>query len=120
MNFNLIKGNNSLIAEVISDEVLVREVQDALDLMTNAQYQDASIILIKKEHLIPDFFDLKTGIAGEILQKFSTYGVRLAIIGDFSQNKNKSLSDFIYESNKGNRILFLSDRKEAIRRLSGG
>jgi hypothetical protein len=119
MNFNLIKENNSLIAEVISDDVLVYEVQDALDLMANAQYQDASTILIKKEHLAPGFFDLKTGIAGEILQKFSTYGVRVAIIGDFSQYNSKSLSDYIYESNKGNRIFFLSDRKEAIRRLSG-
>ncbi|MCK7528774.1 MAG: DUF4180 domain-containing protein [Ignavibacteriales bacterium] len=36
---------------------------------------------------ISDFFDLKTGIAGEILQKFSTYNVRLAILGDFQNIK---------------------------------
>ena len=65
-----------------------------------------------------DFFDLKSGIAGEILQKFSNYRIRLAIVGDFSKYTNKSLKDFIYESNKGGQINFVDSQLDAINVLS--
>jgi hypothetical protein len=42
-------------------------------------------IIMYEAQIIPDFFDLKSGIAGEILQKFSNYDMRLAIIGDVSK-----------------------------------
>jgi len=56
---------------------------------------------------------LKTGLAGEILQKFSNYYVELAIVGDFSKYSSKNLQDFIYESNKVGRINFVSSVEEA-------
>ncbi|WP_083996437.1 DUF4180 domain-containing protein [Desulfosporosinus acididurans] len=56
--------------------------------------------------IFEDFFDLKTKLAGEILQKFVNYHVRIAIVGDFSGYKSKSLKDFIYESNNGKDVFF--------------
>ena len=73
-------------------------MQDALDLMADCDYQGARKIIVHKENIVQDFFDLKTGLAGEILQKFSTYRISFAIIGDFSNIGSKSLSNFIYES----------------------
>jgi hypothetical protein len=61
---------------------------------------------------------LKNGLAGEVLQKFSNYRVRLVILGDFSQFDSKSLKDFIRESNKGKLINFLQSRDEAISKLT--
>ena len=55
-----------------------------------------------------------------ILQKFVTYQMRIAIIGDFSVYSSKSLRDFIYESNKGQHIFFLSDERQAIDQLKRG
>jgi hypothetical protein len=52
-----------------------------------------------------------------ILQKFSNYRVRLAIIGDFSGFKSKNLNDFFRESNRMGCILFLNDIEEALARL---
>jgi len=117
INFKFIKNNNAIIAEVISDKVLINEVQDALDLIADCDYNGARRIILRKENIIPGFFDLKTGIAGEILQKFSTYDIRLAIIGDFSKYESRALMDFIYESNKAGRILFVPDRKVAVESL---
>jgi hypothetical protein len=65
-----------------------------------------------------DFFQLKTGLAGDILQKFSNYKVKLAIIGDFSKYESRSLSDFIRECNKGNMIFFLDSMNSAMMRLT--
>jgi len=118
LSFNIIENKNCVIAEVLSDKLIINYVQDALDLMAECDYLGARKIIINKENIIPEFFDLKTGIAGEILQKFSTYGVRLAIIGNFSGGMSSSLRDFIYESNKGGIINFLEKRDEAIAKLS--
>jgi polyphosphate kinase 2 (PPK2 family) len=74
--------------------------------------------IIHEKNITPDFFDLKSGIAGEILQKFSTYLVRLAIVGDFVKYTSNSLNDFIFESNKGRHISFVSSCAEAIKILS--
>jgi len=107
-----IKGVN--IAKVLSNEVLIKNAQDALDLMADINYQNSSKIIINESNLLPEFFDLKTGIAGEILQKFSNYRVQLAIVGDFSNITSKSLRDFIFESNKQRRINFVDNIDNAI------
>lgn len=106
------------VAELISDQVEITTTQDALDIMMNCVYQGADNIIVQDHHLTPAFFDLKTKVAGDILQKFSTYGARLAIIGDFSDIQHKSLRDFIYESNKTGRVSFVGTMEEAIEKLA--
>jgi hypothetical protein len=110
--------NDTKIAEVISDVILIDKIEDGLDLLGNLYYQGFDKIVIHENNITPDFFDLKTGIAGEILQKFSNYRVRLAIVGEFSKYRSKSLNDFIYESNKGRHINFVTSTTEAINILS--
>jgi len=109
------KINNIEIAEVISDKILIQNPDDALDLIGNLYYQGFDKIVIYEKNLTPDFFDLKSKIAGEILQKVSNYRMKLTIIGDFSNLKSKSLKDFIYESNKGNQVHFKESLLEALK-----
>ena len=110
--------DNTGIIEIIAHGTVINNVEDGTDLLGNAYYQGYEKIIICKDNITPDFFDLKTKLAGEILQKFSNYRVRLAIWGDFSIVESKSLQDFIRESNKGRLINFLSSKDEAISRLS--
>ena len=63
--------NNIKIAEVTSSEIIIKNTEDALDLLGNLYYQDFDKIIIYEKNINPDFFDLKNGMAGEILQKFS-------------------------------------------------
>jgi hypothetical protein len=118
MNIEISTVNGVTIAEIISEEKVIIEVQDALDLMGDCNYQGSDKIIIHTKNITEDFFDLKTGIAGEILQKFSTYRVQLAIVGDFSNYTSKSLNDFIFESNKHGRINFVDSTDEAKMRLT--
>ena len=110
--------NDTKIAEVISEINIINSVEDGLDLLGDLYYQGFDKIVIHEKDITPDFFDLKSGIAGEILQKFSNCRVRLAIVGDFSKYTSKSLRDFIYESNKGKQINFVPSCAEAIKVLS--
>ncbi len=109
--------NDTGIAEVVSDDIIVKTAQDGLDLLGDAYYQGYDKMILHMKNITPSFFDLKNGLAGEILQKFSNYRFRLVIVGDFSQVESKSLSDFIRESNNGKLVNFLSSRDEAVNKL---
>jgi hypothetical protein len=120
MNIQIINTGKSAIAEITGEGILISTVQDALDIMADSGYMGAGSMLLYEENLMPAFFDLSSGLAGEILQKYSNYKVRLAIVGDFSKYTSKSLRDFIFESNKHGRVIFTSSRDEAIQKLSPG
>lgn len=107
------------IAIVNSDEVIMTDVQTAMDLIMSVKYETGcSKIVLNKEAITEDFFILSKGIAGEILQKFINYRVKFAIYGDFSKYTSKPLKDFIYESNKGKDIYFVPDTDKAVQMLS--
>src|SRR5690606_1740602 len=106
--------NGLKIAEIISGNVIIRTTEDSLDLMGNIYYQGFDKLVIHEKNIIPDFFDLKNGMAGEILQKFSNYRIQLAIIGDFDKYDSKSLKDFIRESNKGRLVNFVNSVEEIL------
>jgi len=110
--------NDIKIAEVISDTTIINNTEDGLNLLGNLYFQGFDRIIIHENNITADFFDLKSGIAGEILQKFSNYRVRLAIVGDFTKYTSRSLNDFIYESNKGKQINFVTSTTKAINILS--
>ncbi|CAD0218976.1 DUF4180 domain-containing protein [Chryseobacterium sp. JV274] len=110
--------NTIKIAEVISDQIIIQSAQDGLDLMGDVYYQGFDKVILYEKNITPEFFDLKTKIAGEILQKFSNYRIGLAIVGDFDKYDSKSLKDFIFESNKTRHINFLKSLENALDNLS--
>src|SRR4051794_31393103 len=114
MEFIVDQKNNSKVAIILSDKIVINNVNDALDLMGTVKYNECDKMLLKKEQIIDDFFVLKTRLAGEILQKYTNYHMRMAIVGDFSNYNSKSLNDFIYECNQGNMVLFKKTEDEAL------
>lgn len=111
-------GNNVVIAELTDNSYIIARTEDALELMGNAGVNDCNKIIINEKNLHEDFFNLRTGFAGEILQKFSNYRVKLAIIGNFSKYTSKSVQDFIRESNRGKSVFFTSDMESALKQLA--
>lgn len=119
MNITTINRNDVELALVSSSELLITDVQSALDLIATVGYETGcNRIIINKSAIIEDFFDLKTKILGEITQKFINYQIKMAIVGDFSAYTSKSLKDYIYESNSGKNFFFLESEEQAIEKLS--
>ena len=75
--------NGIKVAELNSDKVLIQQIQDGLDLLADLYYLGFDKIIIGEQNIVPDFFDLKNKMAGEILQKFSNYKMKLTIVGSF-------------------------------------
>jgi hypothetical protein len=112
--FHIHNQNEIAICEVLDDGILIENVQDGLDLMAEADTRGARSIILHEKNITPEFFDLKSRLAGEILQKFVNYQVKLAIVGDFSKYESKSLCDFIRESNQQGQIYFVKTLDEAL------
>jgi hypothetical protein len=110
--------DNGTAIQIVSHELIIRSEQEILDLMANsdpgARWKK---LIVQQSQISPEFFELKTGLAGAILQKISTYGYRLAIIGDFSIYESESLQAFIRESNRTGQVVFVADLETAIQRL---
>jgi hypothetical protein len=97
-----------------ADGPLIAAESDILDPIGNAGYAGADTIVIPVARLSPDFFKLSTGLAGAILQKLTTYQLKVAIVGDISHHTAKSapLRDFVYESNRHGRVRFIASAAE--------
>jgi len=113
MEIKIIEHNGVKMAQIISDEIVISTAQDALDLMAECSYEGAQVMIVRRENIIPEFYDLKTRVAGEVLQKFSNYFFKLGIVGDFSNVTSDSLRRFINESNRTGRVVFVSTLEEA-------
>ncbi|MFA5166251.1 MAG: DUF4180 domain-containing protein [Candidatus Paceibacterota bacterium] len=111
MNINIISLGKISVAEVREPNIILKTEQNALDLMAECQ---ASHIIIQDYNIEKSFFDLSTKLAGAILQKFSNYRIKLAIVGDFSKYPSQTLKDFIYESNRLKNYLFVATTQEAL------
>ena len=119
MKLEIVRKNNRKIAVVNSDELLITDALSALDLVMTVKYETGCTdIAVNKEAVTEDFFILSTCLAGEILQKFINYGVRIGIYGDFSKYTSKPLKDFICQSNKGGDFFFVETKEEAVRKLA--
>lgn len=119
MQLTKIEKNDIACAVVNSNEIVITDAQSALDVLMSAKYDiGTKNIVVDKKLITEDFFILSKGLAGEILQKYVNYGGRIAIYGDYSHYTSKPLKDFIYESNKGKDVFFVTTRDEAVEMLT--
>ncbi|MFG2937301.1 DUF4180 domain-containing protein [Streptomyces sp. NPDC048282] len=91
----------------------------ALDLLGDAMGRDAELVAVPVERVGEEFFRLRSGVAGAVVQKFANYRLRLAVVGDLSHHlaASSALRDFVYEANRGRQLWFVADDGELERRL---
>ncbi len=98
----------------LAGEDRISDQEAVLRLLAACGEHGVSNLLISRENLPDEFFDLSTGLAGEVLIKFSTYRVRAAFIVDREKIPSQHFQALIAESNRGNEIHFSSDPEEAL------
>lgn len=114
------KGQHGQIAELLSDDLIVGSGEDATQLAGELYFGGYTGVVLHGKNGPPQFFDLKTGLAGEMLQKFSNFRLPLVILGDWQALPGNSLRDFIRECNRGRQVRFVTTLSEALERLSAG
>ena len=77
-------------------------------------------LVLTEEDLGPDFYDLKTGLAGELFQKIVNYRGRVAIVIRDSRAYGDRFSELAYEHRRHPSVRFFEDRAQAIQWLAKG
>jgi hypothetical protein len=111
-------GTGVLVVE--SEGVLIGG-REARDLLAEAFGEGATMLAVPVGRLEPAFFDLRSGVAGDILQVSATYRTRLAIVGDLPEPAASSdaFAALVRESNAGTQHWFVSSL-DALRERLGG
>jgi hypothetical protein len=107
------------VLECVPDGSKLQTYNDAVELIGKTFENHATLIVIPVECLNDEFFQLKTRIAGELIQKFVQYRRRLVIVGDISGflAESSALRAFVNESNRGKEVWFLATLEDLNDRL---
>ena len=107
---------DTTVAEFTGGGIVLRDAGDARDLLM--QSRRAEWIAVHECNIAPEFFDLRSGVAGDVLQKFVNYQTKFAVIGDISRytEKSEALAALMRESNRGKDVRFV----KALADIPGG
>lgn len=80
-------------------------------LLEEALGEGARVVCVPAERLDPAFFQLRSGVAGEMIQKVLNYRIAFAITGDISAHvaASQALRDFVRECDRGGDVIFAPD-----------
>ncbi len=70
-------------------------------------------LVLTETDLAKEFFDLRSGLAGEVFQKFINYKVRVAIVLPDAEAYGERFSELAYEHRSHSMIRFVRSNDEA-------
>ncbi len=113
MDYTVVETANGRYVELFSSEKPVQTTQDALDLVALCGQNDANRLMVHGAVLSEEFFRLRTGVAGEILQKLVNYHVKTAaVLTDLAAMRGK-FRDMASEAGRGSHFRVFDNRQEA-------
>jgi hypothetical protein len=91
---------------------------DALNVFTACIESGEHALLIDRDALPPEFFDLSTGVAGALVQRLTQYEIRMAGVVPERSIHSRPFQDFAREADRGRWFRFFADREQAVAWLS--
>lgn len=113
MNYQISELESKKYIELISITEPINSENNALDLVALCWEHETNALMIHHETLSEDFFKLKTKLAGNIIQKFTNYGVKAAVIIPQETIQQGKFKEMAIEANKGNHFRLYENKEEA-------
>jgi len=104
-------NEESRILTASDSGVSIRSFGDISDAI--AACLGAEGIIFTEDDLAREFFDLRSGLAGELFQKFTNYKLRMAIVLPDPEAYGERISELAYEHKSHNLIRFVRSKDEA-------
>ena len=104
--------------EVCENTVCLDSEEGAMDLTALCLENGTDRLLLPGSNIGERFFDLKSGLAGAVLQKFSNYSVRMAAVIPREKLSGR-FGEMALEANRGRNIRFATDKAEAVGWITG-
>ncbi|MBN2444279.1 MAG: DUF4180 domain-containing protein [Spirochaetales bacterium] len=112
MEMNIMEKEGKKYIELIKGKLCIENESDAVDVVGFCGCHQTNLVLMYEDNLTEKFFDLKTGVAGEILQKFINYRVRIAIVLSMERITGR-FKEMVNESHRSADFRVFSDKKAA-------
>ncbi|MBK8835692.1 MAG: DUF4180 domain-containing protein [Anaerolineae bacterium] len=101
MEFEVIEHNGIKVVETIPDGASIFVGNSVLDAIAACGENRTDRLLVHVASVPAGFFDLKSGEAGEILQKLRNYRIRLALVGGVdAAAASERFSEMMIEENR--------------------
>lgn len=113
MKLIVFEKNNLRYLHLSTNGQVLGKKEDGLDLISLCGEHDTHGVLLEAEKLSEDFTQLRTGVAGEILQKLSNYRVRLAVVVSENQDYPSRFKEMIKELHKGDTFRLFTALEDA-------
>jgi len=113
MNYQVKDIENKKYIELISTTSPLSAENDALDLIALCFEHEANLLMIHYASLSEEFFNLKTRVAGNILQKFINYNIKTVTVIPNEIMQKGRFREMALETNKGNHFRMYESREEA-------
>ena len=112
MRVHLVEKHGYKYVEGMATEQFIQREEDAVTLVGVCGEYSAERLILYAGNLSESFFDLRSGLAGAVLQKFVNYRVKVALVipSDLVQGRFK---EYILEANRGNQFRAFHERDEA-------
>ncbi|MEN4013592.1 MAG: DUF4180 domain-containing protein [Chloroflexota bacterium] len=109
-----IRIGETVIVETVPGSGFMQSEADALDLVAACSEHGAERLLLHAENLSDAFFDLKSGLAGAALLKFSNYWLRVAAVIPAGRIGHGRFAEFAAETNTGRQFRIFNQRQAAL------
>jgi hypothetical protein len=114
MNAQLITCMDKPIIECLPDGIPLRTETDILGLIGFCGEHLCGSVLVHAGVLPDEFYDLKTGLAGELLQKLVNYRITAAFIVEAEKAGSGRFYEMMIEANRGRQFFFCQEREQAV------
>lgn len=117
MRTEVLAGLSVLVIDGDGPAVGVRDIGELLQGSLDAE---AATVAIGVDRCDPAFFELRSGVAGEIVQRLANYRLRLAVVGALPEAAaaSRSFSGFVLEGNRGDGPWFVATLDDLAGRLA--
>ena len=117
MRLEIHKYHGKNFAKLFSDNVILKTQSEISEMISNADFLGAQILIIKREHLSNDFYNLNTGLADAFWQEFLNSKIKMIIVGNLENYPNNRFTDFINECHNTGRLFFVESMHDAKQKM---
>lgn len=119
MRYERIEKNGKVYLEYREGGERLAAVDDALDMVGACFGADTLLLLVHSGALADDFYNLRTGLAGETLQKWNNYQIKAALFITDEEKIQGRFKELLSELASSRSIRPFNDKQEAEEWLLG-
>lgn len=113
VNYQVLESRGKKYLYILGESALIQKESDVMDFISLAIEHDTRFMVFDNNILSEDFLNLRTGLAGAVLQKFANYNLKAAVIKD-DQNFPMRFQEMVSDLSTSNTFQVFNNMEDAL------